>query len=256
MKPAASLPLDVIQDATPQGSVILASARRVLRGLGKAESNNISVEDAAVVRPMFGERANLTEAEWLSIESRLSPHETWMAGKAGGAVEKAGLVRIREILSSNAKEAIAALIAKDKALEGEFNAIADLEKLIRYYRGLHQLCTNFANFRGFYGSGREGAIFQVGTLYLDQRACRLCLPVEDAARHAALAGMAGAYLAYCDCVRKGSGDKMQIVAAFTNGDSDHLMVGRNGVVYDRRRRDWDATITKIVENPISLRQAF
>jgi hypothetical protein len=34
------------------------------------------------------------------------------------------------------------------------------------------------------------------------------------------------------------------------------MVGRNGVFYDRRGRDWDATVTKIIENPISIREAF
>jgi len=34
------------------------------------------------------------------------------------------------------------------------------------------------------------------------------------------------------------------------------MVGRNGIFYDRHGRDWDATITKIVSNPISIRQAF
>jgi hypothetical protein len=49
---------------------------------------------------------------------------------------------------------------------------------------------------------------------------------------------------------------MQIVAAFTGGDSDNLMVGRNGIFYDRKGRDWDATITKILDNPISIRQAF
>ena len=46
------------------------------------------------------------------------------------------------------------------------------------------------------------------------------------------------------------------VAAFTDGDSDNLMAGRNGIFYDRKARDWDATITKIVDNPISIRQAF
>ncbi len=71
-----------------------------------------------------------------------------------------------------------------------------------------------------------------------------------------MAGMAGTYLAYCDCVRKGSGEKLSIVAAFTGGDSDNLIVGRNGIFYDRAGRDWDATITKIVDNPISIRQAF
>jgi MFS family permease len=34
------------------------------------------------------------------------------------------------------------------------------------------------------------------------------------------------------------------------------MPGRNGLFYDRKGRDWDATIVKIVENPISIRQAF
>jgi hypothetical protein len=34
------------------------------------------------------------------------------------------------------------------------------------------------------------------------------------------------------------------------------MVGRNGIFYDRDGKDWDATITKLVENPISIRQAF
>jgi hypothetical protein len=49
---------------------------------------------------------------------------------------------------------------------------------------------------------------------------------------------------------------MKIVACFTQGDSEYLMPGRNGIFYDRQGRDWDATITKIIENPISLRQAF
>jgi hypothetical protein len=49
---------------------------------------------------------------------------------------------------------------------------------------------------------------------------------------------------------------MRIVACFTQGDSDYLVVGRNGLFYDRKGRDWDATVVRIVENPISLRQAF
>jgi hypothetical protein len=34
------------------------------------------------------------------------------------------------------------------------------------------------------------------------------------------------------------------------------MVGRNGIFYDAKGRDWDATITKLVINPISVREAF
>jgi hypothetical protein len=49
---------------------------------------------------------------------------------------------------------------------------------------------------------------------------------------------------------------MSIAAIFSQGDDDNLMIGRNGIFYDRKGRDYDATITKILSNPISLRQAF
>jgi hypothetical protein len=84
----------------------------------------------------------------------------------------------------------------------------------------------------------------------------LCLPVHDVAKHAAIAGLAKAYLVYCECVRKKDAEKRAIVAAVTAGGVDNLMVGRNGVFYDRKGDDWDATITRIVENPTSVRNAF
>ncbi len=114
---------------------------------------------------------------------------------------------------------------------------------------------NFVSFKNFY-SRKEPAIFQAGRLYLDQRSCDLCLTVEDPGKHSVMAGLAGAYLAYTDCVRKATGEKLSILAIFSQGDDDNLMVGRNGIFYDRKGNDYDATITKIVPNPISLRQAF
>lgn len=221
-----------------------------------AHAAALATLQAAAVKPLLGDKAELTEADWAALQARLAPYATWSAAKTGANVEKLGVARIREILGSKAKEAIAALIADDLALEPQATGIANVEKLCRYVRDLHKLCINFVNFRDFYDNDDEPATFQAGTLYLDQRACRLCLPVDDAGKHASMAALAGTYLAYCDCVRKGTDEKRQIVAAFTNGDADNLMVGRNGLFYDRQGRDWDATITKIVDNPISIRQAF
>ena len=196
----------------------------------------------------------LTEAEWATVSAKLGAYDAWAAAKAGAAVEKLGLKRLREILGTKAKETITALIAKDKALEAESNSIAAVEKLIRFRRDLKQLLVNFVSFADFYSRERK-AIFQAGTLFLDGRSCDLCVSVADAGKHAALAGLAKTYLAYCDCTRP-NGEKMTIAAAYTGGDSDFLMVGRNGIFYDRKGRDWDATITKVIENPISIRQAF
>ena len=224
-------------------------------GLNPAWQDTIAQLSRAAIKPLLGDRPALTESDWAALLARLAPFASWSAGKAGATVEKLGRVRIRELLAGKAKEHLAALIAKDKELEPQFAAIATVEKLLRFHRDLHLLCLNFVSFKDFYHRG-EPAIFQAGTLYLDQRSCELCLTVEDAGRHATMAGLSGAYLAYCDCARKGSGEKRQIVAAFTDGDADNLMVGRNGIFYDRKGQDWDATITKIVDNPISIRQAF
>jgi len=239
----------------PLAQVAAGKALPLKTGINPAHAGAVAALQASAVKPLLGDKSELTEADWTALLAKLGPFECWSAGKAGAVVEKLGLKRVHEILGGQAKEAIAAIIAKDKALEPEATAIANVEKLIRYKRDLFLLCTNFVNFRDFYDAG-DPAIFQAGTLYLDQRSCTLTLPVEDAGRHAAMAGLAGSYLAYCDCVRKGTGEKRQIVAAFTNGDSDNLMVGRNGLFYDRKGLDWDATITKIIDNPISIRQAF
>lgn len=216
-----------------------------------------AIEDlqTLAIVPLLGDKSSLTEEDWNELQARLRPFETWTAAKAGAVVEKLGIKRVREILASKAREEITKLIAKDQALEPEANAISSVDRLVRYHRDLFLLCKNFVNFADFYERG-DAAIFLAGTLYLDQRSCQFTLPVADPARHAALAGLAGAYLAYCDCTRKSTGEKRQIVAAFTDGDSDNLMAGRNGVFYDRKGQDWDATITKIIDNPISLRQAF
>ncbi len=242
----ASLPLAQVGATTPLP---------LTQGINPAWAGAIAALQTHAIIPLLGARTVLTEADWNALVGKLAAFDAWNAGKTGGVIEKIGVTRACEILASKAQETLTVLIAKDKAEEGNSVAVIGLHRLIHYHRDLASLCRNFVNFADFYGR-KDKAIFQAGTLYLDQRSCNLCLTVDDAGKHAAMAGMAGTYLAYCDCARKGSGEKLSIVAAFTGGDSDNLMVGRNGIFYDRKGRDWDATITKIVDNPISIRQAF
>ena len=231
------------------------NALPLAQGVNPAWAGALATLQAAAVKPLLGEKTSLTEADWATLVAKLGAFDAWTGSKAGGSVEKIGLKRVREILATKAKDTLTALITKDKAEEGNSVAVVGLNRLAHYHRDLNQLCHNFVSFSDFYGR-KNKAIFQAGSLYLDQRSCDLCLTVEDGGKHAAMAGLAGTYLAYCDCYRKGTGEKLQIVAAFTGGDSDNLMVGRNGIFFDRKGRDWDATITKIIDNPISIRQAF
>jgi len=227
----------------------------LVSGINPAWQDRLDALRERVVTPLLGNKKSLSAQDWGSLCARFAAFEAWQAEKPAGSTEQLGIARIREILDNGHQVALNGLMAQDKAVEAEVKAIRLVEKLLRYNRDLFRLVNNFVSFRSFY-TGKDKAIFQVGTLYLDSRSCELCIRVEDVAAHAALAGMSGICLAYCDCVRNGGAEKMNIVAAFTAGDSDYLMVGRNGIFYDRKGRDWDATIVRIVDHPISIRQAF
>ena len=208
-----------------------------------------------VVLPVLGGADLLTDDGWGTICARFAPYEAWLETKPATTVEVLGEERVRTILAEDGRTALLDLVARDKAVEPEVAAIASVERLLRYCRDLHLLANNFVSFRDFYT--RKGkATFQAGTLYLDGRSCDLCVPITDVGKHAAIATLSRVCLVYCDCVRRGGVEKTTIAAAFTSGDSDFLTVGRNGVFYDRKGQDWDATIVRILEHPISVRQAF
>ena len=143
-----------------------------------------------------------------------------------------------------------------------------LEKLLLLCRDYVTLLRNFVSFQDFYAKrgkallGREAkgespwAIFQAGTLIIDQRACNLCLKVSDMAKHNTQATDSGMFLVYCNCKHHATGQTMQIVAAMTVGDIRNLKVGKNALFYDRQGQDWEAEVVKIIDNPISIGQAF
>ncbi len=236
----------------PLARIEAGRALPLFEGVNPAWAGALATLQKAAVIPVLGTGKNsLTEAEWTALNAGFAAYETWLGGKAGSAVEKLGLARVKEILAGPGRAAIAALVAQDQALEPEFKAISEVNRLTHYCRDMRALLHNFVNFADFFSRDRW-AIFQAGTLYLDSRSTELCIRVEGVNP---LAATSKVYIAYVDCKRSG-GQAMKIAACFTQGDSDFLYVGRNGVFYDRQGQDWDATITTIVDNPISIRQAF
>jgi hypothetical protein len=225
-------------------------------GVNPAWSGRLTTFAGTAVSAILGPgRRALTEADWATLRGRLEPWWTWRSAQpADDEIQRLDPARIRELSTGGARAAILELIARDAALAGESNQIENVEKMVRLRRDLVPLLRNYVNFSQFYGT--RLAAFQVGVLYVDGRSCELCLAVDEVARHATLATMAHAYLVYCECTRKKDAEKRSIVAAVTAGDVDNLMAGRNGVFYDRKGDDWDARITRVVENPISVRQAF
>ncbi len=199
----------------------------------------------------------ITEDIWASIGEKFSAYNAWKNGKAGAAVESLGMDAIKNFIAQDKKNVLLELVARDAALKEESDNIEMVDKFLHIYRDFYKLLKNFVTFNDFYNKDKNiKAIFQCGTLIIDQRECKFCMRVNDTAKHSASAAPSGMYLVYCDCTTKTKPAKLQIVAAVTVGDIGALAVGKNGVFYDNSGLEWDAVITKIVDNPINISQSF
>lgn len=230
-----------------------AGARLPLRsGVNPAWSSQLTAFVEQTVTPILGARDVLTPTDLAAIADRLAAYESYRKEEPKTKVDGLSVEWLEQLAKPELRGKLKDLIAKDAALSGEYDQITSVTKAVRLQRDFGRLLRNFVNFSDFYS--RQDGVFQAGTLYIDARALHLCVPVADAAKHAALAAASDAYLVYLDITRKG--ETRTIAAALTNGDPDNMFVGRNGVFYDREDNDWDATVTKVIGNPISVREAF
>ena len=241
------------------------AAYPIARVTGKAE-----IDLSAPVNPAWAARFDalkalafdpsakvLTEADWTAIGAKISAYSAWKGSKAGAAAEALGLEKVKELLAQDRKAALLAVAAEDASYAEDFNNIALVEKFLYAYRDFYRLLKNFVTFHDFYSKDPDvKAIFQCGRLVIDQRECHFCMQVADMAKHNTMAASSGMYLIYCDCTTKTKAAKMSIVAAMTVGEVGDLFVGKNAVWYDNSGLEWDAVITKIIDNPISIAQAF
>ena len=199
----------------------------------------------------------LSEEEWAAIGAQFAAYTAWKGSKAGASVEDLTIATVNELLQQDKKQALLDLVAQDASYKEEADNIEMVDKFLHILRDFYRLLKNFITFHDFYNKEKKlGAIFQSGTLIIDQRACRFCMKVENMPAHNATAATSGLFLVYCDCTTKTSAAKMQIVAAVTVGEIGNLIVGKNALYYDNAGVEWDAVITKVVDNPISVAQAF
>ncbi len=208
----------------------------------------------AVIEPSV---KSITLADWSAIGAKFASYVAWKGAKAGTAVELFGLDAVKAFIEQDRKAALLELVAQDAALKEKSDNIEMVDRFLYILRDFYRLLKNFVTLHDFYTKDKNvKAIFQSGRLIVDQRECRFCMKVADMAKHNASAATSGMYLLYCDCTTKSTPAKLQIVAAVTVGEIGNLIVGKNAIYYDNAGVEWDAVITKIVDNPISVAQAF
>lgn len=175
----------------------------------------------------------IDKTQWNAIEAKVGEYAAW-----------------KEELAKNAS-------SFNEAKQADAQAIGKLADFVVLYEHFYHFLRNYITFNAFYSRKEdEKSMFQAGELYIDQRCCNLCIKVSDMGKQLDSADMSGMFLVYCNCVNRISGESMMIAAAVTRGDLGCLTPGKHGLFYDRQGNDWDATITNVITNPISIRQAF
>ena len=218
--------------------------------MNPAWANEIKKFYADTILPLFGELLVITEDDWKRITQKIADFTAVYSKQAEIKIAKINQQFLETKL--NQQSEIISQINEQLTFEKERNHIQSLKKLLLLRKHFFMLLKNYVSFSNFYTGGETA--FQAGVLFFDTRATTLCFELNDDARHATLDILSGAYLLYCDITRGTA--KRKLLALLTNGASDNIVVGRNGLFYDRDGNDWNATVTKVIANPVSVREAF
>ena len=260
---AEAVDVSVAKIAAIEGNLAAATDQIALQPLAKPAADGKLVLKAvnpawkgaidAVVSLVGIKNEALDEAEWAAILGTFAPYVAWMDAKKGAAVEALGLECVNAILKEDKKAALLALLEKDKAEEANALSIEEVDKVLRLNKHFYRFLNNYVVLADFYNPERK-AIFQAGRLYIDQRSTDLCVKVAGPAPE--ISSLSGMYILYCACTSEKLGKSFNIAAVLTDGDVDGLREGKNAVFYDRDGNDYTAKVVAIVDNPISIRQAF
>lgn len=197
----------------------------------------------------------LTRADWRKVKETLAPFAKWRGEKPKLAFDDLSLETLRGYLDGKLEARVRHFIDLDKGAAAELDAVDDLEKLLLYVRWLVTLVNNFVNFSAIYDP-RELALMEAGSLVIDGRRLDFCMKVFDRAVHKPVATESLIFLVYAKIQTKDAGPvAYEVVAPLTGGERGKLRLGKRGIFIDTDGKEYDAIITELVENPISVKEA-
>lgn len=199
------------------------------------------------VVPLRGETESVSEEEWKILKEKAASLKEIFEEAATYDLSKED-----EGIFAASEDEISEKIEREKKEAKQRESLEKLKKLLLFRRDFFMVLKNYVNFEEFYSN--RLSVFQSGVLYFDTRATSLCFEYTEETMHEKLDIFSGAYLLYCDIFR--GKEKRKILALITSGGQENITAWRNGVFYDREGRDWQANVVKILQNPISIKEAF
>ncbi|MGQ9660002.1 MAG: hypothetical protein ACUVT0_07905 [Thermochromatium sp.] len=286
--PESGLPLDAIDDNTEEGRLIMAAAWRILDNLGRTESTLITAAETANTAQIFaGSRFNgdgvvqpsaardEAVAQAISDIMRCVGSRTDRSGEAGidQALCDRFFAEAREYLDwwAQAEAKAAAILPLGEDTESAAACFESVKSKIDDYftrvrladydqRTAEWLNPEEGDYAALAGRTLSPETKELVSLPLARIEPGRALPLRqtlnprwtealEAFRSQVVVPLLGDIEQLSEAQWR---DLSQRFAAHTAGDTDTLMIGHQGVFYDRHGNDWDATVVKIVEHPIDV----
>ena len=207
-----------------------------------------------VAQPVTNDLATLTDAAWRELTVRADAILAWQA-RVDASPLKTWVDTLAAVPESEL-DALEAMCRADLANKDKLESVVELEKLCLYQRWLLVFANNFISMPDLYQTKRR-ALMERGTLVLGGRRYRLAVLVTNHAAHAALTSDGTTCTLYVQVTPKeGAAGAYEVAVPATRGRSVELAVGKRGVFYDVEGREFDATVTQVVRQPVSLWEAM
>ena len=207
--------------------------------------------DVAV--PVTADMTALGDTVWRELCAKADAILAWQARLDTSPLH--GMVEALEDIPESHLEALEAACRADLALKDKLDAVVELERLILYQRWLLTFANNFISMPDLYQTKRR-ALVERGTLILGGLRYRLAVLVTNHAAHLALTNQGTTCTLYVQVMAKEGGEHYEVAVPVTGGRSGHLAVGKRGVFYDVEGREFDAVVTQVVRQPVSLWEAM
>jgi hypothetical protein len=208
--------------------------------------------DVAV--PLTGDMATLADGAWRELTARAEGILAWQARIDASPVR--GLVEALPGISDEELDALEAACRADLALKDKLDAVDELERLLLYQRWLLTFANNFISMPDLYQTKRR-ALVEKGTLILGGHGYGLSVLVTNRAAHSALTSQGTTCTLYVQVTaREGGPESYEVAVPVTGGRSGHLMVGKRGIFHDVTGKEFDAIVTQIIRQPVSLWEAM
>ena len=204
-----------------------------------------------------GDANSISESEWTAFKAAIAPYGDWTGRKNTDKLDGLDLARLRAVAASKAFENIRAMIAEDAVVSNNVTCCDLVRKVINCQSNLREFLNNFINMEALFSPEKRSFIL-AGKLVMNGYNFHMCMIVHDVAAHKKIAATSNVCVMYINATTGTAPavKTMTLAVAVTAGTMRRLFIGKSGVFYTPDGLIWDAVITDLIQQPVSLKEAI